>query len=458
MSQTNSSSRLAPWQAMTMLAVGIAIIFFGLMALKVNARIVLAVDGAIMCLMACAFGISYDSVQKGIKDTIASMLVAMLILLSVGILIGSWMASGTIPVMVYYGMQVITPALFLPVACILCTLMSTLAGTSWGTLATVGVAVCVGAFFGDKISPLSDSPVITATVTDTPLMEGIKHALISTGPAYLISLVFFFVYGLEFSGGSAAESATYVEILRTIEKSFNLNPICLLPVFVVIGLIAWKKPTIPTFVAGIAVAAFLGMFLQDVSLKNMMNYMYGGFSIHTDSAFVDKMLNRGGFTSMLSTIGLLMTAAIFGAPLRTAGVADVLLDYVRKFARNSRVMCLHTLFFMITGAYYVSYPVVGSMTKDMFPKYSLQRKNLMRMMLDTGTGLAPLVPWSTTGSYTASTLGVANIAFFAFAPMLWLSIILSAVYALTGIGMAKLEEETVEQEEGGRFNGQLAKE
>ena len=276
MSQTNSSSRLAPWQAMTMLAVGIAIIFFGLMALKVNARIVLAVDGAIMCLMACAFGISYDSVQKGIKDTIASMLVAMLILLSVGILIGSWMASGTIPVMVYYGMQVITPALFLPVACILCTLMSTLAGTSWGTLATVGVAcmgvgeglgipveaaagaVCVGAFFGDKISPLSDSPVITATVTDTPLMEGIKHALISTGPAYLISLVFFFAYGLEFSGGSAAESATYVEILRTIEKSFNLNPISLLPVFVVIGLIAWKKPTIPTFVAGIAVAAFLG--------------------------------------------------------------------------------------------------------------------------------------------------------------------------------------------------------
>ena len=356
MSQANSSSRLAPWQAMTMLAVGIAIIFFGLMALKVNARIVLAVDGAIMCLMACAFGISYDSVQKGIKDTIASMLVAMLILLSVGVLIGSWMASGTIPVMVYYGMQVITPALFLPVACILCTLMSTLAGTSWGTLATVGVAcmgvgeglgipveaaagaVCVGAFFGDKISPLSDSPVITATVTDTPLMEGIKHALISTGPAYLISLIFFFVYGLEFSGGSAAESATYVEILRTIEKSFNLNPITLLPVFVVIGLIAWKKPTIPTFVAGIAVAAFLGMFLQDVSLKNMMNYMYSGFSIHTDSAFVDKMLNRGGFTSMLSTIGLLMTAAIFGAPLRTAGVADVLLDYVRKFARNSRVM------------------------------------------------------------------------------------------------------------------------
>lgn len=459
----SNNTILAPWQAMTMLGVGIAIIFFGLMTLQVNARIVLAVDGAIMCLMACCFGISYNEVQKGIKEMIASMLVAMLILLSVGVLIGTWMASGTIPVMIYYGMQVITPALFLPVACILCTLMSTLAGTSWGTLATVGVAcmgvgeglgipveaaagaVCVGAFFGDKISPLSDSPVITSTVTDTPLMEGIKHSLISTGPAYIISLIFFFVYGLKFGGGSAAESATYTEILQTIAKSFNLNPVALVPVFVVIGLIAWKKPTIPTFVAGIVVAAFIGMFFQEVSLKNMMNYMYSGFSIHTDSAFVDKMLNRGGFTSMLSTIGLLITAAIFGAPLRTAGVAHVLLDYVHKFAKNSRimafaVMCVHTLFFMITGAYYVSYPVIGSMTKDMFPEYKLERKNLMRMMLDTGTGLAPLVPWSTTGSYTASTLGVANIAFFAFAPMLWLSIILSAVYALTGIGMAKLKE------------------
>lgn len=466
MDQSPSTS-LKPWQAMTMFVVGIAIIFFGLMSLKVNARIVLAVDGAIMCLMACAFGISYNKIQTGIKDTISSMLVAMLILLSVGVLIGTWMASGTIPTMVYYGMQIITPSLFLPIACILCTLMSTLAGTSWGTLATVGVAcmgvgeglgipveaaagaVCVGAFFGDKISPLSDSPVITATVTDTPLLEGIKHSLISTGPAYLISLVFFFIYGLEFGNATGAESKVYIEILSTIEKSFNLSPITLLPVFVVIGLIAWKKPTIPTFVAGITVAAFIAILLQGTSLKSIMNFMYSGFSIHTDSTFVDKMLNRGGFTSMLGTIGLLMAAAIFGAPLRTAGVAEVLLNYVTRFAKNSRimcfgVMCLHMLFFMITGAYYVSYPVIGSMTKDMFPKYKLQRKNLMRMMLDTGTGLAPLVPWSTTGSYTASTLGVANIAFFAFAPMLWLSIILSAFYALTGIGLAKLNEQDEE--------------
>lgn len=341
--------------------------------------------------------------------------------------------------------------------------MSSLAGTSWGTLATVGVAcmgvaeglgvpleaaagaVVVGAFFGDKISPLSDSTVITASVTDTKLMEGILHALVSTGPAYLITLVFFFVYGFTYETG-AMNGAAYLEILTTIEKSFDLNPLTLLPVPVVIALICWKKPTVPTFVAGIAVAGVLAMLLQGMDLKTLMNTMYSGFVIHTDSAFVNKMLNRGGFTSMMSTIGLLMAAAMFGAPLRTAGVAHVLLDLVKKAAKNGRimsflVMCLHSVFFVITGAYYVSYPVIGAMTKDMFPEYKLARKNLMRMMLDTGTGLAPLVPWSTTGSYTASTLGIANMAFLPFAPMLWLSIIFSAVYALTGLCTAKAEDE-----------------
>lgn len=433
--RTNEQHLVTPAQALTMLGVGVFIIFFGLMALGVNARIVLAVDGVIMCLMACIFGISYDQLQQGIKDTISSMLITMLILLAVGVLISSWMAAGTIPVMIYYGMQVITPELFLPIACLLCTVMSSLAGTSWGTLATVGVAcmgvaeglgvpleaaagaVCVGAFFGDKLSPLSDSTVITATVTGTSLMDGIRHASITTGLAYVISLIFFFIYGLNFNIGTV-ETGSYAEILNTIEQYFNLNPITLLPVPIVIALIVMHKPTIPTFVAGIAVAAMLALTLQGVDLKSMM-----------------------------STISLLMAAAMFGAPLRTAGVAQVLLDLLKRYARTSRsmrffVMCLHAAFFTITGAYYVSYPVIGAMTKDMYPEYGLHRKNLMRQMLDTGTGLAPLIPWSTTGSYTASTLGVANIAFLPFAPMLWLSIVFSVIMALTGIGTARIQRET----------------
>lgn len=316
-----------PWQAGLMLLVGIAVIIVGLLVMKLNNRIVLALDGVIMCLMAWCFGIPYAELQQGIKETVSSMIVAILILLAVGVLVGTWMASGTVPVMIYYGMKVLTPGLFLPVVCILCTLMSTMAGTSWGTLATVGVAcmgvaqglgvplpaaagaVCTGAFFGDKVSPLSDSPVITATVCEVPLMDGIRHALISTGPAYLISLVFCFVYGLRYSGGSVG-GEVYEDILSTVSAEFWLSPVLLLPVLVVVVLILMKKPTIPTFIAGIAAGAVMAMLCQGVSLHDILTVMYSGFSADTGSDVVNSMLNRGGFTSMLSTIGLLIAAGL----------------------------------------------------------------------------------------------------------------------------------------------------
>lgn len=452
-----------PWQALLMLVVGIAIILIGLMVMKLNNRIVLAVDGVIMCVMAVCFGIKYDDLQKGIKDTITSMIVAILILFAVGTLVAVWMASGTVPVMIYYGMKIITPGLFLPIVCILCAFMASLAGTSWGTLATVGIAcmgvaqglginpaaaagaVATGAFFGDKLSPLSDSPVITCSVSDVPLMDGIKHAAITTVPAFIISLIFFVVYGMTQGASGTVGGEVYNDILATVSSNFNLNLLVLLPVVVVIVLICMQKPTLPTFMAGIGVGMIFAIALQGHSLKDVMVFMYSGFSIDSGSATVNSMLNRGGFTSMLSTVGLLIAAGIFGAPLRTAGVVDVLLDFVKKIARSFRsmatgVLILHAVFFTITGAYYVSYPVIGDMVKDLFPEYGLDKKNLVRIMLDTGTGLAPLVPWATTGAYTAETLGVSNLAFAPFAPMLWLSIVFSVIIGVTGFGMVKLKE------------------
>ena len=234
--------------------------------------------------------------------------------------------------------------------------------------------------------------------------------------------------------------------LANLKGFFKACCVLLLPVAVVVALILLKKPTIPTFVAGIAVGAVLAMVFQGESLKDILTVMYSGFSVESGSDVVNSMLNRGGFTSMLSTIGLLIAAGIFGAPLRTAGVVDVLLAFVRRVAKSSRtmslgVLLLHAVFFTITGAYYVSYPVVGGMVKDLYPEYGLDRKNLMRTLLDTGTGLAPLVSWSTTGSYTATTLGIGNLAFLPYAPMLWLSIVFSVIYAVTGIGTARVKEE-----------------
>ena len=469
MTVTKERKIVKPWQALLMIVVGISIIFLGLMVFKAENHIILLVDGVVMCIMSCCFGIKYDDLQADIKSTISSMLVAILILIAVGVLVGTWMISGTVPVMIYYGMKLLTPGLFLPIVCIVCTLMSTMAGTSWGTLATVGVAfmgvaqglgvplpatagaICVGAFFGDKISPLSDSPVLVSSVLDVPLVDGVKHALFtSTGLGWLISLVFLTIYGFRYSGGTVG-GEVYDAIMGTVTSAFHLTPLLLLPPVVVIVLIVLKKPTLPTFTAGIIVGAVLAVVFQGTPLiqtdggaQSVFMAMFEGFTGDTGNEIVNSMVQRGGLTSMLNTIGLLISAGVFGAPLRTAGVVEILLDYVHKLAHNSRVMStgvliLHMVFFTITGAYYVSYPVVGSMVKDMFPEYGLDKKNLMRIMLDTGTGLAPLVPWATTGAYAASTLGVSNTAFAPLAPMLWRSIIISVIMGITGIGVAKLK-------------------
>jgi len=309
MSEQVKKKTVKPWQAMLMLILGIAIIFIGL-KMGINNRIILLFDGVLMCVLSCCFGIRYDDLQADMKATISSMLVAILILIAVGVLVGTWMISGTVPVMIYYGMKVLTPGLFLPIVCVVCTLMSTMAGTSWGTLATVGVAfmgvaqglgvplpvtagaIVVGAFFGDKISPLSDSPVLVSSVTEVPLMEGIKHALLSTGPAYLVSLVFLSIYGLRFGGGTVG-GETYEAILSTVTSQFNLSPLLLLPPIVVVVLIVLKKPTLPTFTAGIFVAVVLAMVLQGENVHSVASAMYGGFVSDTGVEVVDSMLTRG---------------------------------------------------------------------------------------------------------------------------------------------------------------------
>lgn len=454
---------IKPSQAYLMIILSILIIVVGI-KMGIKNHIILLFAGVVMCVLATTFGIAYNDLQNGIKSTIGSMLVAMLILIAVGILVGTWIISGTVPSMIYYGMKLLSPKFFLPIVCIVCTIMSTMAGTSWGTLATVGVAfmgvaqglgvplpvtagaICVGAFFGDKVSPLSDSPVLVSSVLDVPLLDGIKVALRSTLPAYVISLIFFVFYGLKFGGGQIG-GETYELILSSIQTEFYITPLLFIPPIVVMILIVMNKPTLPTFTAGIFAGAILAFIFQKETVLSISQAMFSGYVSETGIGVVDNMLTRGGLKSMLDTLGLLIAAGVFGAPLHTSGVVNVLLDTVKKVAKNSNtistgILILHALFFAITGAYYVSYPVVGSMVKDIFPEYGLKKSNLMRIFLDTGTGLAPLVPWATTGAYVASTLGVSNMEIAPYAILLWLSIAISVVMGLTGIGMVKLEEST----------------
>lgn len=453
--------RVTRYQAVFLLAVAIVTIFLGLKVVGAPTPVVLATSGIALIVIAICMGFRYADLQNDIIKVISSMLVPVLILLAVGALVGTWMICGTVPYMITLGMRLISPKVFLVVVCFVCAIMSITSGTSWGTVSTVGVAfmgvsvglniplaytagaVVSGAIFGDKLSPLSDSTVLTAAACELNVIDIIKHSLKSTLPAFLISLMFYFVLGLSHQGGTI-EGGNYSLILETLSANFKLTPLLLLPPVVVFALILFKRPTLPCFVAGIITAGVIAMIVQGSSLKDVALAVNAGFSGSTGAELVDSMVQRGGINSMLSTVAILIASGIFGAPLRTTGVIDVLLEEVRRFTSNGKVMMgcvffIHALFFMITGSFYVTCTVLGPMVAGLFGQYKLSKLNLGRILLDTGVGFSPIVPWAMMGAFISNTLGVPVMDYLIYAPVSYLSIVISFLFLVTGFTIAKAD-------------------
>jgi len=437
------------------------VLLFCIKFVRSSTTITLLITGTVLIIVALFMGIKWKEIEDDIYSCLKSMFPSILILLSVGMLIGTWMTAGTIPVMVYYGMKILSPGSFLVMACIICATMSVMAGTSWGTIGTVGIAlmgvstglgiplhytagaVVVGAIFGDKMSPLSDTTVMASGVSDVEVVDHIKHMLYTTVPGLLISLILYFMLGLKFKEGIVG-GESYELIMKTLENSFNLNPVLLLPPVVVLVLIYLKKPTLPVFTVGIILGAILAVVFQGSSLNEIANALNRGFTSSTGVKVVDKMVLRGGLKSMMGTVALLIAAGILGAPLRTTGIIGFILDKIKNVAaKGSQMMAgtffVHGLMFLITGSYYVTFAVIGPVVKPLFDKYGLDRKNLSRMLEDTGTALAPIVPWSITGAFIAGTLEVPTMDYFLYAPMTYLGMVFSLIYIFTGIAITKTD-------------------
>lgn len=459
-------------QVIIMLLVSIITIFGGVLIVHAPTTITLLVAGFVVIILSLCYGIKWEDIQKGILHNINSMMVPILILLSVGMLVGSWVASGTVPYMIYLGLKILSPRIFLFMTCLVCSIMSVMMGTSWGTISTVGIAlmgvstglgiplhytagaIVVGAIFGDKLSPLSDTTVMASAVSEVDIVDHIKQMLYTTIPGYLLSLALYLFIGFKFSEGVASGENVDL-IINTLNTTFNLNPILLLPPILVLFLIFKRKPTLPVFGAGIILGCLFAVIFQGNSLNEIANALNGGFQKATEIAIVDKMLLRGGIKSMLGTVALLIAASIFGSPLRTSGVIDVLVDRIRSVANSWRsiltsTFILHGLFFTITGSYYVTFAVLGPMFTPLYKKYDLDGVNLSSSFETTGTALAPLIPWSVTGAFIAGTLGVPTVEYALYTPMLYVGIILSLVYFMTGFSIKRLpknkelEEKTVE--------------
>lgn len=349
-------------KALIIMIASAATIFLGALVVKSPTVVNLIVAGLIAMFLAMIWGVKWDDIQNDILDLARRMFPAILVLIFVGMLIGAWIASGTVPLLIYWGLKILTPKFFLVVACLTCSVMSVVTGTSWGTVGTIGVAfmgiatglgvpesytagaVLVGALFGDKLSPMSDTTVLAPAVSGTDVMSHIKYMLWTTVPSYLISLVFFFVVGLRFGEGTV-ETAEYNEIIATMESTFDLNPVLVLPPLVVLFLIFRQKPIIPSFAIGIVMGVVFAMIFQDYNLTEILAACNSGFTRSTGVEVVDTMLCRGGISSMLSSVAIVIAAAIFGASLKAGGVIDFAVAKIMKVAKSQKSVLFSSYLF-----------------------------------------------------------------------------------------------------------------
>lgn len=460
--KTNEQVKKNFGMAKSLIAVflSLLIIILGKMWLKIDTTIVLLLSAFVVSVFVMICGIKWDDIQAQIGVGVKQMGIPIIILMETGILVGAWMISGTIPTMMYYGLQILNPKFFLVLTCLICTVMSVASGTSWGTLSTVGIAllgvsiglkiplpyvagaIVVGSFFGDKMSPLSDSTIVAAASCDVPLIEHVKHMLYTTVPAYVISLLLFLFLGFQFDGSIAGEE--YSLILTTLEKTFDMNIFMIIPPILVFVLIIMKKPAIPVFAIGILSAAILAVIFQGQDVTAVASTLASGCKLDTGEELVNTLVQRGGMSSMMSTVGIVLGAAVFGAPIRASGAAETIFGKVAEKAKSPKmfmILCtiMHPIFMLIAVTYYVTYPVMGSMVGPVYEKYGLSKANLTRTFEDTGTIIAPLIPWGMAGAFITGQLNITPDQYWMYMPLCWLCAVFGIICILTGIGIKKTD-------------------
>jgi NhaC family Na+:H+ antiporter len=425
---------------------------------KIRAQILLVAAAFITGVMGLLLGFKWKDMERGIVDSIHKAMPAILIMLSVGILIGAWMASGTIPMVIYYGLKLISPKFFLVTACLVCSITAIATGTSWGTVGTVGVAfigiamglgmplgpaagaIVAGAYFGDKMSPLSDIPNLATVISGSNLFDHIKHMMWSAVPAWLAGLAIYFAVGLKYGAG-AIQSERMTLITDTLRTSFRFNVLLLVPMAIIFYFAIAKKPTIPAMILSSLVAGILAVIFQKASVSVVATAMNSGLPARTGVELVDTLLSKGGMMSMMETQLIAFTAFSFGGIMQKTGCLAVILDRVMRFTREVWSLVVTTigtavLSAMITGSSYLSMIIPADLLAPVYREKKLAAKNLSRTIEESGGIIVPLIPWSMAGVYITGTIGVSTFAYLPWAFMNYLSVGMLVLFGFTGWTMA----------------------
>ncbi len=411
--------------------------------------------GAIEAMIACVFlRRPWENVEKSILDFLSGTLVVMIILIDVGVMVGCWIIGGTVPALMYYGLKLIRPMIIVPMTFILCSVMSIFTGTSFGSIATMGLALTgvaagigvpiplvagaavAGAHVGDKMSPMSDSTNLCSAVSKVGLYEHIGAMMHTTVPAAIISIVIYFVLGMKYTGEGSEENVMLM--LNTLSEHFNINVLCLVPAIMMLVIAIMKIPAVLGLTSCAIFSVFWAMIMQHAPFVDVMKAAYSGYVSETGVQLVDGILTRGGMSSMMGTVGMIIVACMMGGGLQATGALTVVMDdLMSKFMKTPRSLVIVTLVYnylilAVSGNQMLGAVMSGATFSETYDKMNVHRKVLSRCMGDTTINGSALVPWSTATVYAMGVLGTGNAAFIPYEFFCYIVPIFTIIAALTG--------------------------
>lgn len=450
------------WQALLPVLFLIIFLAVNIVVYGGSPHIPLIAGSVVASGMGLLLGHRWKDIERGLVHGIQIALQACLILLVIGMLIGTWIIGGIVPSMIFYGLKILSPSIFLLATCLICALVSLATGSSWATAGTVGIAligvgqgldiplpivagaIVSGAYFGDKLSPLSDTTNLAPAVAGADLFSHIQHMIYTTGPSLLISLVLYGLLGLRYGQGELKRQGID-QMLMTLETSFTISPWLMLPAFLVIAMVIFRIPALPALLGGSFLGGLFALLFQDVSMAEIMSAAQNGYVSTTGVASVDQLLSRGGMESMLSTVALIMCALAFGGVMEKTGMLSAIALAILKLAKTTGSLIASTVLTsigmnIIAPDQYLAIVVPGRMFREAYEKKRLKPKNLSRALEDGGTMSSALVPWNTCGGYMWATLGVYPLAYLPFAFLNVLNPMISIFLGYTGWTIEKEDD------------------
>ena len=448
------------------------VIIYGDDALNGSNQFILLIGGAIAAIIGFKKRISYDSMLEKIADNLKSVTGALLILLFVGALSGTWLISGIIPAMIYYGLQILHPSIFLPACIVICAIISISTGSSWTTSATVGIAligigsvlkiplgmvagaIISGAYFGDKLSPLSDTTNLAPAMAGGGLFDHIKYMTYTTVPSILFTLIVFSILNLTQNYNVLPDTG---DLLGAIREKFTINFWLFLVPITVIILIVKKTPPLVALLVGTLMGALFAIFFQPqillditgsktlnskIAYKAILDAISVSTQVNTNNAILNDLFISGGMKGMLDTIWLIICAMVFGGIMDAIGALKVISNALLSWAKNTFQLFASTvascLAINLTASdQYLSIVIPGKMFSKAYEERNLAPENLSRTLEDSGTVTSVLIPWNTCGAYQSGVLGVSVLEYFFFAIFNWLSPLMTLIYAALSIRIAK---------------------